>query len=171
MEIYVIRHSIANSLGAEGTTRDEDRALTKDGIERIEAVAKGLKAMGIAPEYILTSPYLRALQTAQALQKGLGLTKNFLVQTPNLAITGNPEQVMEEVNLHYPAVKQIFLVGHEPGLTELIGLLVSGNPNLGLKVGRASVTCLHIHQPLESEAAELAWKMTAKQVSAFGERS
>jgi phosphohistidine phosphatase len=170
MEIYVIRHSIANSIGAEGATRDEDRALTKDGIERIEAVAKGLKAMGIAPEYILTSPYLRALQTAQALQIGLGL-KNVLVQTPNLAITGNPEQVMEEVNLHYPAVKQIFLVGHEPGLTELIGLLVSGNPNMGLKVGRASVTCLHIHQPLETEAAELAWKMTAKQVAAFGERS
>lgn len=168
MELIIIRHSVAAALGVDGAYRDQDRGLTHEGLERIEGVAGGLKAMGIQPESILTSPAKRTLQTALALQKGLGTGKNTLVESPSLALDGTPEQVMEELNRTYPHAGQLILVGHQPGLTQLIGLLIAGNSEIGMKMGRASATCLEARPPLGAQRAVLLWKMTARQLIAFG---
>ncbi|HEX8087437.1 MAG TPA: histidine phosphatase family protein, partial [Blastocatellia bacterium] len=85
MELYVIRHAIAQQLGRKNDFADEKRALTSEGRERMREAAKGLCKLGVEFDVILTSPLVRAVETAEIMAAALGLTKKEVEQTGNLA--------------------------------------------------------------------------------------
>src|ERR1700691_1047992 len=89
MEIYILRHGIAEEAGAGGA--DAGRALTEAGREKLGRVLDRARAAGAAPSLILTSPYRRAVETARIAGQMLGCRK--IVETGVLVPEGSPEEV------------------------------------------------------------------------------
>ena len=73
MNLYLMRHGIAVAAGDPSITQDSQRPLTNKGIKRIRRAARGLRRLGIDFDIILTSPILRARQTADIVAATLGL--------------------------------------------------------------------------------------------------
>jgi len=113
VELYLLRHAKAEPHAASG--RDQDRAITPDGIERLRRVITEAKEAGLDPKWIVASPYLRAQQTARIAADILGYTEPILVST-RLVPEAEPEEVWAEVRDIDPDSPLLF-VAHEPLLS------------------------------------------------------
>lgn len=123
MEVYLIRHGIAAQRGTY--TKDTERPLTKKGISKTTKVAQRLLEVGISFEHILSSPLVRAYQTAEILIN-TGLGKQITLYKP-LAISGDIELWLQWLNDNYNEESQIALIGHQPDLAYWTEMLVFGN--------------------------------------------
>jgi phosphohistidine phosphatase len=135
MHLYVIRHAAAAD-AAPGQD-DASRALTADGERRFRKAVKGMRAMDLWFDRVLTSPWLRATQTAALLEPisdGRPIVTDLLARPPTAdlfaAITAPDDATA--------------VVGHEPWLGELIAWLAFGDPRRGeaLLLKKGSVTWL-----------------------------
>ncbi|MEM8807867.1 MAG: phosphohistidine phosphatase SixA [Cyanobacteria bacterium P01_G01_bin.38] len=140
-EVYLIRHGIA---AERGTYADDDqRPLIEKGMRKTRQVAERLGELGLAFEVILTSPLVRASQTAKILQQ-VGLSNRIQVFTP-LA----PGGALSEW-LHWLATWQqtggqcVALVGHEPDLSEWAQRLVVGCADRDWRLKKAGVVGLRV---------------------------
>ena len=136
MDLWVIRHGLAVDRERFPADRpDAERPLTKAGAERVRLVADALGERGVRFDVLLFSPWRRALETADLLAP---LVDGRLTVTSSLRTAPGP-QLLDELDGERCAV-----VGHEPWLGELIGLLVFGDPLLaeGLRLGKAGVAHL-----------------------------
>lgn len=134
MDIWLLRHAVAEDVSSTGT--DADRALTPEGLRRAERVARGLAALEPSIELVLSSPYRRARQTAEPAAQALGLGRS-LRETRALEPGRDPREILEEVRAEEAA--GVLLVGHEPHLGVLLGILVAeGRVALPLKKAAAA---------------------------------
>jgi phosphohistidine phosphatase len=138
MEIWLLRHAMAEERASSG--RDEDRALTPEGRSRAEAVARGLAALEPGIEAVVTSPYRRARQTAEPAAKALGLSAR-IRESEALEPGSDPERILEE--LAGEEASSILLVGHQPHLGALLGLLVGGK-GLEIPLKKAAVARVEV---------------------------
>src|SRR4026208_798339 len=153
-DLYIVRHAIAAERGDDWPD-DSKRPLTDAGIRRFKEAVEGLAWLGVAIGEILTSPLVRAKQTATLLAHGLG-NKTSVKMLDALAPGHSPSQVMNELSR---AAKRhrIALVGHEPGLGELAAHLIGAPRAIPLKKG---VACLITIQGLTSRRpGELIWSL------------
>ena len=97
MKIYILRHGIAED--AQGSQPDSERALTPEGKKKLRSVLRAAHAAGVAPSIILTSPYRRAIQTAQIAAEVLNY-KGELLQTKTLEPGSHPRVVWDEIRVH-----------------------------------------------------------------------
>jgi len=134
MEIWLLRHAAAEDRAPSG--RDEDRPLTPEGAGQMERVARGLAALDPGIELVLVSPYRRARQTAEAAARALQLTKE-VRESRALEPGRDPREILEELRAEDAAA--VLLVGHEPYLGALLGLLVSGESGLEIPLKKASL--------------------------------
>ena len=137
MEIWLLRHASAEDRAESG--RDPDRTLTEDGHKRAREVARGLAELEPGIELILTSPYERARQTAEPVARALRLTSK-LRETQALEPQSDPQEILDEVRGEH--ADGVLLVGHEPHLGALLGLLVSGRAGLEIPMKKAAVARL-----------------------------
>lgn len=121
MQIYLLRHGIAEDISSTG--RDADRRLTAEGKKKLAAVLKNAAAAGVKPSLILTSPLVRAKQTAEIAAKALGCREEILT-TSVLEPGADPEQAWGEIRLHRDAA-QLLLAGHEPLFSRLGAYLLN----------------------------------------------
>jgi phosphohistidine phosphatase len=138
MRLYIVRHAIAVSRGTPGI-KDDDRALTEDGIRKMRQAAAGLCALKLIPEIIFSSPLVRASQTAEILLEALG--KGIRLQlTQSLAPSGLRQDFYRELH-SYKRLESVMLVGHQPSLGEIAGEICWGSPEhfVELKKGGACV--------------------------------
>jgi phosphohistidine phosphatase len=119
MRLLLIRHGIAVERGTPGVP-DDARELTKRGIRRFQEVARGLATVLRRPDAILTSPLVRARQTAEIAAEAWGKVKP--VDVPALA-GGSFEQVAEVLG-QYAVDSSVALVGHEPDLSSHLAKLL-----------------------------------------------
>ena len=124
MKIYLIRHSDAVEQGTPGYEDDRLRPLTEKGCNKTKKIASALKELGVKPDKIVSSPYIRAKQTAEILAKKLKY-KQELDFSDMLVPMGNVENIIGEINEKY-SVGELVIVGHEPCFSMLIGTLVAG---------------------------------------------
>lgn len=117
MRIYVVRHGPAEDNAPSG--KDFDRALTAPGRERVRDVARALAKQDEVPRVILTSPLVRALQTAEVIAAELGVTS---VETSRDMAPGGDALTLVR-GLIARQRKRTMLVGHQPDLTLLIEAL------------------------------------------------
>ena len=116
MQLYLLRHANADTIAA----RDDDRPLSEKGLAQAEKVARFCQEQGLEASFILSSPILRADQTARALAKRL---RSKLVIVPWLACGMRPEEALKEL-LAYAHESAVFLVGHEPDFWSNMRLLL-----------------------------------------------
>jgi phosphohistidine phosphatase len=131
-ELYLVRHGIAAERGKEWPD-DSKRPLTHKGIARMREVAAGLKDLGVELDLILTSPLVRARQTADLLHQGLGGSIP-LEETTVLAPGGAPPDLIEVLRSKKKEAR-VALVGHEPDLGRLAAFLIGARAPLVFKKG------------------------------------
>jgi phosphohistidine phosphatase len=131
MHCYFLRHGIAEE-PAEWAGSDFDRPLTRAGRARMEREAKAIAELQLELELIVTSPLLRARQTAEIVAQRLDMS-DALVEDERLAEGFDAEGLGAILRGHGEA-KSILLVGHEPAMSATIGKIV-GNASVEMKKG------------------------------------
>ena len=163
MELYLIRHAIAQQLGRKNDFMDEKRALTSEGRERMLEVVKGLHRVGVEFDLILTSPLVCAVETAEIISTGLGVTKKEIEQTGNLAPGASIDDLFAEIKRHTGA-ESIALVGHQPDLGEIISKIVQGNGSLAIELKKGSVCCIKVAETVPTLRGSLMWLFAPKHL-------
>ncbi|MBW4614785.1 MAG: phosphohistidine phosphatase SixA [Desmonostoc vinosum HA7617-LM4] len=137
MELYLIRHGIAEE--RENGIKDEERRLTKEGRQKTEKVVQKLVKLGLKFDLILTSPLVRARQTAEILVE-TGLSSH-LEESNYLAPDGQISHWLRDwlEPKNYSPNTQLALVGHEPGLTNWAEILLWGEIKAGLVLKKAGM--------------------------------
>ncbi len=154
MELYLVRHGIAAE--RKPGLKDQDRSLTPKGRKKAECVAKRLKALGVRFDLILSSPLLRARQTAEILAEEVPYQGK--VSCSDLLRPGSDLLViLKELQKYSKAHTRVALVGHEPDLSFLASLLISGKPGLGLEIKKVAVCQLQIDRFTSLPCATLVW--------------
>jgi len=137
MIVYFLRHADADS----DVANDFDRTLTPKGLEQAEKAGKFLLRHGLLPEAIVSSPVVRARQTAEAVEKKLGQAS--VVIGPWLACGRTPATCLAELSTHAGS-HSVMLVGHEPDFSEAIAFML-GLPDSGaLNIRKASLTAIEL---------------------------
>lgn len=136
IELYLIRHGLA---GERGTfANDDERPLTEEGKKKTRQVAKRLQELGLQFDLMLTSPLVRAQQTADILMKA-GLAET-LEQADFLAHGGSIDAWLEWMpSWNKPERARLALVGHEPDLSAWAERLLWGEEKGALTLKKAGV--------------------------------
>ena len=124
--------------------------------------AKGLAALGIEVDLILSSPYVRAQATAEIVTKVLP-ARHKIQLTDHLTPDGDAAALIRQVAR--TAKKRVLLVGHEPYLSNLIGRLIGGGVGLSLKLRKGSVCKLAAERLKFARCAELEFLLTSGQLA------
>ncbi|CAN5352603.1 phosphohistidine phosphatase SixA [soil metagenome] len=165
MDLYLVRHAIAEPRDSARWPDDSERPLTAAGIERFRAAARGLRRLGVEVDAVLASPYVRARHTAELLTKE--------------AAWPSPEECRElEPSTHrnegLDALRDrqesaLALVGHQPLLSELASLLLAGDGRLlRLELKKGAAMCLRFDGSAEAGAAALRWSVSPKLLGSLG---
>jgi phosphohistidine phosphatase len=129
MNCYFLRHGIAVEPD-EWKGRDFDRPLTREGIERMERVARAIAELPLELDAIVTSPLLRARQTAEIVGSQLKL-RDEIVEDTRLA-GGFDARGLSAILAEHERAQAIMLVGHEPTMSATIGRSI-GDASIELK--------------------------------------
>jgi phosphohistidine phosphatase len=136
MEICFLRHGPAGDPNAwQGD--DAERPLTEEGKEQLARVAAGLADLGLVPDLILTSPLLRAGQTAEIVARELGIPER--VATEDRLAPGFGRKQLHGILADHPGYPSLMLVGHEPDFSKTAGKLIGGARLAIAKGGLASI--------------------------------
>lgn len=127
-------------------------------------VAEGMKALDLSFDLILSSPYLRAKQTAEIVAEVLNAQKKMKLSA-TLAADADPEELIDELNKNYRSLDSILLVGHEPCVSDLISLLVTSNGNLSVVMKKAGLCKLTVDSLRYGQCATLQWLLTPSQLT------
>ena len=164
MNIFILRHGIAIEAGSPGINKDADRILTPKGERKIWQVADAIAALEISFDLILTSPYLRARQTADIVAEGTESKKRVL-ETDHLTPAGSARKLIEQLAGMKPASGDVLLVGHEPYLSELIALLIAGDTPVHVTMKKGGLCKLNVDALQYGRCAVLEWLLTPKQMA------
>jgi phosphohistidine phosphatase len=162
VEIYILRHGDAEPQSAEG--EDSDRKLTHKGRRDVEQVMRAAYAAKARPELVLTSPYRRALETAQIAVRELDDPKPPLAQTASLVPGGRLQPLWKELCSH-SAASEILLVGHEPQLSQLVAYLLAV-PGLRFDMKKGALVRISMDRLGAQPSGELKWVLTPGLVRA-----
>jgi phosphohistidine phosphatase len=169
MNLYIIRHAIAVDEGTAGYESDSERPLTDKGRKKMRQIAKGLRNLGVGFDLILSSPYVRARETAEILADVFKMRKN-ITFTESLIPLATPELLIGEINESY-SVDSIAVVGHEPHLSTLIGILVAENAKIDVTLKKGGVCYLSaddLHH--RDHRAMLEWLLTPGILIEIGDK-
>jgi phosphohistidine phosphatase len=128
MKLFVLRHGIAVNPGEAGLAKgakDAERPLAGHGKKRLRRIAEAMRALDLKFDLILSSPLLRARQTAEIISETL-VPQRHPILTDDLRPEGKPSLLLQEIQTLYSRRRQILIVGHEPYLSQLISQLISG---------------------------------------------
>jgi phosphohistidine phosphatase len=163
MNLYVMRHGLAAEPDSAQYSRDSDRPLTPKGERKLWKITSALEELEISFDWILSSPYLRARQTAEIVAEGLGLLKKLQI-TETLTPAGSAKKLIETIHQRETAPDDVLVVGHEPYLSELISLLVSGERPIAVTMKKGSLCKLTTELLEFGQCASLEWLLTPKQL-------
>jgi phosphohistidine phosphatase len=122
-ELYVVRHGIADARGTPDIP-DNERRLTPDGRKRMRQIARGLRRLEIEPDRIVTSPLPRARETAEIVADALEMSDR-LELSDALHDTQDAKAVRDWLLTR--TENRLMVVGHNPGLSDLVALLLTGS--------------------------------------------
>ena len=122
MRLFLLRHAIAAPREAGRYPDDRIRPLTREGKRRMELAARGMHALGLRFDLVLTSPLARAVETARIAARACRPRPDLKVLRP-LAPGGGAGGVLAGLSA-LPAGAAVLLVGHEPDLSRLAGALI-----------------------------------------------
>ena len=139
MILYLVRHGIAVDPSDPQSPSEPERPLTAQGVQKTRAAALGLQALKVKPDILITSPYVRAAQTAEIFAETLGFGVAKIRTHDALKPAGNPADITKEI-IRLRA-NEVMCFGHAPQLDQMIAHLV-GIRGVFTELKKAGVACL-----------------------------
>ena len=157
MRLYLLRHGIADESAKSG--RDADRALTDEGRDKVRRVVRRAREGGMWPALILSSPFARALETAQIAAKTLGYEDEIV--TSNAFIPeASPEEAWAEIRTH-KSEAEVLVTSHQPLCGALTAFLLDA-PSLSVDFRKSALVCIDLESTGPKPRGVLQWMLTAK---------
>ena len=160
MKIYLMRHGVARELDDTHFEVDSQRPLTANGRDTVNRIARALKKLDVSPDLILSSPYVRAEQTAAVLAKEFDIQKHVIL-SELLIPEGKAEAITGAIVEKY-MTDELFIVSHEPCLSLLVSFLATSNFNLAVNLRKGGVCCLSVGDFHIEPRASIEWLLTPK---------
>ena len=161
-ELYLVRHGLAEER-SDKWPDDGKRPLTADGMARMKKSARGLDRAGVTFDVILSSPLVRARQTAEILSAEMDGHPP-VVNCETLAPGGAFAALVTDLEKHAKKTR-IALVGHEPAMGELAARLMGSRRAIEFKKG--AIARIDVEQFPPSGAGDLRWLVTSKFLRAI----
>jgi phosphohistidine phosphatase len=162
VRIYLVRHAIAAERGRDWPD-DSKRPLIRKGVDRMREAVRGLVELDAHVDVVLTSPFVRAVQTAEILADGL-TPRPSIVETPSLTPEEAPTSVARALE-PYRRTKAVALVGHEPGIGRLAAWLLGTPEPIEFKKG--GVCCVECASLPPDGRGRLIWHATPAMLRAL----
>jgi phosphohistidine phosphatase len=163
MELYILRHAIAEETPNPPSGGDNRRRLTAEGADKMRRAAKGMKALDLTFDLIISSPHLRAKETAEIVAEILRAGKH-LEFSALLEPEGNLKEFIAELKRKHGEKEQVLVVGHEPGLSRLISVLTSGQARTSIDLKKGALCKLTAAALEYDRCATLEWLLTSRQL-------
>jgi phosphohistidine phosphatase len=164
MDLLIVRHAIAFERDPRRWRDDGARPLSPEGRRRARKAAAGLKEFSESPDRLLTSPLIRARQTAQILTDVAGWPR--AEETPELS--PGVSALATLTLLGKERCKLVAVVGHQPGLGRLLtACLLGDGADLSIEMKKNAVACLSFEGSPRAGRAVLKWLATPRMLRGF----
>lgn len=164
MKLYLVRHGIAVDRLSGNIRTDFDRPLTPEGIDETEEVAEALKRLGVKPDLLVSSPLVRARQTAEIFGKKLDCREPIQISN-SLQPSGDTTDLYKD--LAKTKANEIMFFGHEPDIGELALRLIHAGNHSTLPFKKAGVCRIDVTQLPTSAPGTMKWMITPKIAKAI----
>ena len=159
MDLYIVRHAIAHERDASRWPDDGHRPLTPEGEAKFRKAARGLRRLVPPVDMVLSSPFARAWRTAELLEEEAGWPapvprEELRADRPATEAVGALEAVSDR--------DAVAVVGHEPGLSELASVLLTGTEAVAFDLKKGGVVALGLNDAARSGSAYLRWAVSPK---------
>jgi phosphohistidine phosphatase len=168
MEVIFFRHGIAVDQ-EQWKGDDDDRPLTKAGAGSTKLAAKGLCTLKVRPDVFLSSPLLRARQTAELVHEALG-AKSKIEVVDDLSPNAPPERLLTRL-AQFSDDSVVLCVGHEPHLSTTISASISGKTSASIAMKKAAACAVLFADEPQPGAGKLIWLIPPKALRLLGSRS
>jgi len=165
MEIYVVRHGIAIDREDPKCPPDPERYLTEEGIEKTKRVAAAVAALGASPDLLLSSPYVRAMQTAEIFASALDYSKQKIRRTDLLLPGTEPSLLFRELAKD-KQTSTLFVFGHAPQLDDIIAAALGSKHHI-TSLKKAGVALLELKR-VSPPTGQLVWLAPPKLLRRAG---
>ena len=164
MLLYVVRHAIAFPRTHHDCPPDPERPLTEKGRRRMEEATAGLARLEVAPDRIITSPYVRARETAELVSLGLGFPLVEVEEDESLEPDQDPLVLLAELGRSPP--RSTLVCGHAPHLDRLIARVLNA-PEESTELKKGGTACLELPAGPASPGV-LHWLLTPRVLRRLG---
>lgn len=160
MALYFLRHGDAVE---SNHFHDSQRPLSEAGKRDIQSVARFLRSSNASLELILSSPLVRARETAEIVRTALHLP---MILTTDALISGSSLRELFAF-LNSQRARNLLLVGHEPQLSSAISVLTGGDNHFRVEMRKGSLARVETDLPVRKGHAVLSWLMTVDQMASL----
>lgn len=160
MDLYIVRHAIAHERDASRWPHDGDRPLTPEGEAKFRKAARGLRRLVPTVDLVLSSPFARAWRTAELLEEEAGWPSP--ERRDELQADHPATDAVRALGSIPPDRDAVALVGHEPGLSELASLLLTGSDAAEFDLKKGGVIALGLNEGARPGSAYLRWAVSPK---------
>jgi phosphohistidine phosphatase len=168
VDLYLVRHAIAEPRDSEQWPDDALRPLTENGIELFRSAARGLRSLGIEVDAVRASTYARAWETAEILHA----EAKWPNPTECRALEPGTPAARVLAALDGNEKTSLALVGHEPQLSMIASLVLTGSPDAAaLELKKGGVVYLRAGDALAPGAGTLRWSASPKMLRRLGRQS
>jgi len=165
MEIYVVRHGIAIDREDPKCPPDPERYLTEEGIEKTKRVAAAVAALGASPDLLLSSPYVRAMQTAEIFASALDYSKQKIRRTDLLLPGAEPSLFFRELAKD-KQTSTLFVFGHAPQLDDILAAALGSKHHI-TSLKKAGVALIELKR-ISPPNGQLVWLAPPKLLRRAG---
>jgi phosphohistidine phosphatase len=165
MQLYIVRHGIAVDREDPKCPADPERFLTNEGIEKTREVAQGVAEVATVPDLMMTSPYLRAAQTAEIFAAVFEYSKAKIRKSDLLLPGAESLQLFRELSKDKD-LSTVFVFGHAPHLDDLIATAIGTKHHIS-SLKKAGVALVELKR-LVPPSGELVWLATPKLLRKAG---
>ena len=164
MILYIVRHGISVDRMDPKCPPEAERPLTARGVQKTRSAALGLRTLSVKPDVLITSPYVRAAQTAEIMAEALGYPPEKIRVSEALKPNENPSTILNEI--FRLRAKEVMLCGHAPHVDHLISQL-AGARGTFTAMKKAGMACFE--QAGGHGRWELLWYLTPKALRELGD--
>lgn len=167
MRLYLVRHGIAIDPEDPACPPEAERYLTEEGMKRARKAAQGMRAMGVTADLMISSPLVRAIQTAEIFAEELEFKGKKLRKSNTLEWGAPPENIFAELAKLKSPPDSMMLFGHAPHLDRAIALAIGATED-ATALKKSGAACLEM-ESLSPPRGELVWLMTPKLLRAMAD--
>jgi phosphohistidine phosphatase len=164
MLLLLVRHALAEDRKTFAATGqpDSERPLTDKGIRRMKKAARGLRSLVPSISLLVSSPFCRAVETAQIIADVYGPTR--YIKRDELAPAAAPQKLIDWLAAQTKDGTAC-VVGHEPDLSELLAFLLADKSERPAKLKKGSAALLRFSGPVAASKGRLQWYRSARDLA------